>query len=293
MVKRSKPPIRVTASSLSGFQEALERRGVTPGTAKCYADDIRLAHEGGQDLIDRLLDANLAPKTRHRILSAGRQWADHTKNDELAVELKRFRLPAARRQAAKVPMERSDLHVLVDAIGTADHLSPYVRAVIGVMACRGLRSGDVLRIKRIEITRALESGVLSFEAKGRKRLEFKVTKNYRAHLVTLAGAPGRWSTVDEIISPNADADTRRKAAARAVGRALVHMGAKAGIWGLYPHRLRRTYAVEYLRSLKGDPEAIIKLQQHMQWASAATAMEYIDHARGDELDEVAERIFER
>jgi hypothetical protein len=45
--------------------------------------------------------------------------------------------------------------------------------------------------------------------------------------------------------------------------------------------------------MKGDPEAMVKLTQHMQWASMATAMEYIDHARGDELDVYAERIFER
>ena len=80
---------------------------------------------------------------------------------------------------------------------------------------------------------------------------------------------------------------------RAVERNLVRLGVRAGIYDLYPHRLRRTYAVQYLRALKGDPEALMKLTQHMQWASMATAMEYVDHARGDELDAAAYKLFDR
>jgi integrase len=65
------------------------------------------------------------------------------------------------------------------------------------------------------------------------------------------------------------------------------------IEGVYPHRLRRTYATEYLRSMAGDPEAVVKLMQHMGWSNIATAMEYVNHQRGAELNAPAHRMFQR
>jgi integrase len=78
-----------------------------------------------------------------------------------------------------------------------------------------------------------------------------------------------------------------------VERALSTVAARLGIEDLYPHRLRRTYATEYLRALGPDSEAPIKLQQHMQWASMTTAFMYVDHPRGAALDEVAVRMLKR
>jgi len=77
-----------------------------------------------------------------------------------------------------------------------------------------------------------------------------------------------------------------------VERVVAAYGADLGIEDLHPHRLRRTYAVAYLRANKGDPEALINLQQHMQWAGIATAMEYVNHLRGREIDAVAETLFD-
>lgn len=86
---------------------------------------------------------------------------------------------------------------------------------------------------------------------------------------------------------------RRRAAARAVVRALTEVAVRCRIYGVHPHRLRRTYALEYLKGLVGDPDALMMPKQHMQWESLATAVEYVDHARGQELDDAAEKIFLR
>jgi integrase len=59
---------------------------------------------------------------------------------------------------------------------------------------------------------------------------------------------------------------------------------------LTPHRLRRTYAVHFLDGVGGDLE---KLRQHMGWASIATAAQYVDHSRREELDAVAEQVARR
>ncbi len=277
-------------STIDGFRTYLEEMGLSAGTVDVYTRDVAIALEAGT-LGGRLRDDELAPKTRRHILAAARHWAEYTDDAALTKQLKKIRLPPARRKSAKVPITRDQLFVLVDEIDRADYLEPAMRDTLAMMARRGFRCGDVLRMRRTELAAARDHGTLAYEVKGKRRLEFKVLKTYRRHLVALANAPGNWTQICELVSPGAKGPM--KASAKAVGRALVEVGAKVGIWGLYPHRLRRTYAVEYLRSLKGDPEAVVKLQQHMRWASMATAMEYIDHDRGDDLDDAAERIFDR
>ena len=280
---------------LGGFETWLLEHGLTEGTVEVYVRDVATAQRGG-GLLARLRDEDIAPKTKRHILAAARHWAEYTEDGKLTAALRRLRLPPARRKTAKVPMLREQLFALLDELKRATYVRAPARAVIGVMAARGLRLGDVLRLQRHEIDAALSGGVLAYEAKGRRRLEFKVLKTYRSYLAQLAACEGAWSRVSELVSPRARGTTSKRraaAASRAIERALVKIGAKVGIWGLHPHRLRRTYAVEYLRGMKGDPEALIKLQAHMQWAEMSTALEYVNHERGDELDEAAERIFAR
>lgn len=286
MAKAKRPP------DLDNFRQWLGDRGLTRGTEDVYVRDIDKAFSLG-GIVSRLRDDGLAPKTRRHILAAARRWADFTDDTKLTKTLKEIRLPPPLRKTAPIPLPRQQLFELVDELAKADYLSEPMRGVLGMMACRGLRCGDVLRLQKHELHAARDHGTLAFEAKGRKRMEFKVLKTYRRHLLLLANAPGNWNRVDELVSPHAKPKGRRTAAARAVERALTEVGVKIGIFGLYPHRLRRTYAVEYLRTMKGDPEALIKLTEHMRWASMATAMEYVNHARGDELDIFAEKIFER
>jgi len=284
------PRQRHVDSDLSSFRAWLAEHGLSESTLEVYLRDVRKGLEVG--LVARLRSDDLAPKTKRHMLAAARHWAKFTKDTDLAEALDKLNLPPARRQTAKVPLSKEDLFVLLDEIDRADYLSKPMRAAIGMMACRGFRCGDVLRMRRDELIAARESGVLNYIAKGKRNLEFKVLKTYRKHLVALASAPGEWTRVEELLA-NGGASGRRNAAARAVERSLVRLGTKCGIQNLFPHRLRRTYAVEYLRSMKGDPEALMKLTQHMQWAGMATAMEYVDHARGDELDAAAEKMFER
>jgi len=283
---------RRSQRGLDSFRSWLGEHGLSQGTIDIYVRDIAIAG-GAAGLPDRLRDDELAPKTRRHILAAGRRFAEFTDNDPLTKALKKLRLPPPRRRSAKVPITRAQLFEVVDELARASYIDDPMRGTLGMMACRGFRCGDVLRLRRRELEAAREHGTLSYEAKGKRRLEFKIIKTYRKYLVMLCEQPGKWERVDDLVSPYASGDGRRKAAAKAVERALTEVGSKIGVWNLHPHRLRRTYAVEYLRSLHGDPEALIKLTQHMQWASMATAMEYVDHARGDELDRYAERIFDR
>jgi len=279
------------APDLDGFREYLSQFGLGDGTIALYAHDVTTALGAG-GVVTRLKDDELAPLTRRHILAAGRHWANYTDDGKLTAALLRLRLPAPMRKSAKVPLSRAEMFMVIDQIDAASFLSPAMRALLGMMAKRGFRAGDVLRLRRREVGNAMKTGTLAFEAKGRRRLEFRVIDTWKRYLELLAAQP-RWQRVDEIIAPESADQHRRRSALVAVERMIRKVGASVGIDGLYPHQLRRTYAVEYLRALAGDPEGLVKLTQHMQWASMTTAMQYVDHARGEELDDVAERIFQR
>ena len=284
-------PTKVTSDDLVAFKDWLGQQGLASTSAETYAYDVRLAVETG--FTERLRDEELAPKTRHRILAAGRQWAKFRKDENLAAALVSFRLPPSRRKFPKVPCDREQLFKIIDELPNADYLDPPMRAVIGMLACRGFRVSDVLRIQRDELIQAKESRMLVYLAKGRRRLEFGLIKTWAHYAVALADMPGDWTRVEDLICLTEEPKTRRKTAVRAVQRALNKVAAHCDILKVYPHRLRRTYAVEYLKQQKGDPEALLKLTQHMQWADESTALQYVNHIRGRELDEAAERIFER
>jgi len=285
--------MKITEKTLTEFRAWLADFGLAQGTLDDYVRTMHRVDESG-GYLQRLRDNTLAPKTRRKELAAIRQWGEFAGEPQIREQCKRLRLPPPRRKKAKVPLhDRQALLSLVDAIASSKTLDEPTRAVLGIMACRGLRCGDALRLQREEILDAQKKGVLSFLAKGERRLEFKVLKTWKRYLDLLARQDGDWVRVQDLVSPDANPKTAHRAAARAIGRALEKLGKTINIRGVYPHQLRRTYAVQYLQAMRGDPEALVKLTQHMQWAQMTTAMEYVDHARGDELDTVAERIFER
>jgi site-specific recombinase XerD len=281
----------INEQDLKAFEKWLKDRGRSRGTIDLYLHDVTTAFAVG-GFTDRLGQKELAPKTRHRIRTAGRQWARFFDDAKLEHELRDYRLPKAQRASAKTPITRTQLFALIDEIDSADYLEPMMRAVLGMLACRGFRVGDVLRLRRTELCVARDTGVLAFEAKGGARVEFRLLSTFKRYALALANAEEKWARVDALISPRAKRQ-RRKAAARAVARALTEAAVRCGIYGVHPHRLRRTYAVEYLKGLAGDSDALMKLKQHMQWESLATVMEYVDHARGQALDDAAEKIFVR
>jgi integrase len=280
----------VSDRDLDGYRAYLNEFGLSEGTIDIYVHQMRRAIQQGGAVAR--LKSELAPKTKRLVRAAARHWADWQEDKKLRRELDRIRLPAARRQKAKVPLPREVMLNFMREVERDPRLSPALRAVIGLMAFRGFRDGDVLRMQRHEIAAALKHGTLAYEAKGKRRLEFQVIRTYRRWLELLHSLP-KWHVVDELIATSPTPKGRRKQAARNVQRAMRRIGKRLGIEGLHPHQLRRTYCVEYLRALKGDPEALMKLKEHMQWANVATAMEYVDHLRGKALDAVAETLFER
>lgn len=282
-----------TPEHIDGFSSWLQRRGRGSATIEAYISDVRMSfsHEGGA--LGRLSDRSYAPKTRRRNLAALRSWCDFTNDAKLSKSLKEVKLPSPVRRSVKQPLELAAWTELRDEIDSAPYIEEPMRAVLGMLASRGFRCGDVLRLQQDQVTSALQSGVLHFSAKGERELEY-TSRPFTPYLQILA-TQGVWRRVEDLVSPSAQIESRRKSAAKRASRALRRCALAIGMdpSEIHTHKLRRTYAVEFLRSMAGDPESMQKLQAQMQWASAKTAFEYTDYVRREDLDAVDDAMRQR
>lgn len=277
--------MELAETRLTSYARWLEANGREARTVRQYLCCLRrcLACEDGPT--GRLLDRGLAPKSRRVYLAALRSWATYAEDAGLVKRLGQIKLPPAVRVQAKVELDRDTWRRLV--LHLQEQSATPMRSVLLIMALRGLRCGDVLRLRRRELDDALRTGTLAFEAKGGRRLEYDVGP-IREHLEVLAqqrpAGRASWDRVAELLAASHDSATR------AVRRALARYAAALQIDDLYPHRLRRTYATHYLRALDRDPQALIKLQRHLGWASMTTAAGYVDATNAEELSQVGARL---
>jgi integrase len=289
----SKLAINPSVAELDRFADWLTDNGRSSLTAKLYKSNVRLAANTHGGIAARLTNKNHAPKTLHANAAALRAYAAYLEDGPLLVALKKIRLPAARRKTPRVELAFEAWRSLVVAIEADPKLSPAMRATLLVMALRGLRVGDVLRLKKTEITASLRSGTLGYEAKGRSRLELGI-KQIKTSLADLAADGRDWDRVVDLIAwaSKAKGDGRMHVARLKVLRQLKRVAKSIELEGVYNHRLRRTYATHWLRKLKGDPQAIIKLQKHMGWANVETALGYVDAVDKDELEDMGQNLID-
>jgi integrase len=274
--------VPLTQRQLNDYQDWLHARGLATSTQRQYCRQVRLAH-AEKDLFSRLR-GDLSPKAKRLCKASLLSWARHTGDQELRDRLEDFRLPPARRIKPKRVFSKEqfrDFQAEVDGVDT-----PALRAVVGLMARRGMRRGDVLRLRREEIIVALDTELLVHEAKGSKYLEFGVTRAFRPYLEILADIPRRsWRKprVCQLISPV------ETSAGNRIGRLVSSLGDAIGFEGAHPHLLRSTYATYAYQAFGRD---LVALQEHMQWSNLETARQYVVQHNRKELDQVAERMFD-
>lgn len=276
--------MKVTDANLERFTAWLQNRGRGDNTAKIYCSHLRNAHDAGEISTARLV-GKLSPNTKRGTKAALAAWAKFTKDGDLRDALEDVKLPPARRVTAKLPLTREQWAAYVRHLRTAKipHRDELIRSIMVIIAVRGLRKSDALRITRREVSAALSTGKLSFRGKGGKRSEFAAAP-IRAELEDLHARKGDWETLQDLVSPSMEAAQNR------IWRRMRILAESIEIDGVYPHRLRRTYATRFLEQLQGDPQAIIKLQKHMDWESLGTAASYADAVNTDELDVVGGRM---
>lgn len=280
MVVSYSDAMEITDRNLGKFKMWLLERGRAEGTADAYITNLRSCAADTKGLTHRLVAGRLAPNTLRTNLAALRAWAVFAEDPQFHKRLGDIRLPPARRIHTKQPLEVTELRRVIQHIRTCRMGNEAMRQVILIMAIRGFRCGDVLRLRRTEVLRALSTGKLVYEGKGRKRIEFSA-EPFRAQLQALADMTN-WERVRDLITTSANP----KVASVKVWRAARRTAKKIGIADMNPHRYRHTFATRYLEQLRGDPNAIVKLQKYMGWESMNTAARYVDAVSQDELDEI-------
>ena len=238
------------------------------------------------DPLAPLRGRKLSPNTKHQIKAALSAWAKYTDDGELRKRLEDFQLPPARRVAVREPLTKDQFKSFLAAM-ESDEVSPPIRACLRLMALRGFRVGDLLRMTRKEAQRAVQTGTVTFVAKKGTTMQYALGTAFKSCFESLLARDG-WTTVAESVAPRSKKDVQASAR-RAVANAFKHVGQVAGLDPsvLHPHKLRRTYATFYLEAVGNNLE---KLRAHMGWANVATAAKYVDHTQQKELDAVADTL---
>lgn len=280
--------MNVTPKTLEAFRASLAERGLSENTMRLYSCLVAACARDPHGMTARLTEGDLAAKSLRANKAALRAWGDFAGDTVLVAKVKKIRLPPAVRAKPKIPFEHATWKALIQRIRTSAELEPAVRAALFLIAVRGLRVSDALRIKRTEVMSALRTGTLSFEAKGRRRNEYDA-EPIREALRELAEIRGTWVRVSDLIVTDrciTDGAKKNAAAYKCVDRALRTLAKKMKIRDVHAHRFRRTYATQFLKNLGPDPQAVLKVMAHVGWSNVQTAMGYVDAVNREELNKV-------
>jgi integrase len=280
-------------SSLTDYERWLTKRGRVR-SARQYSKIARKWLSDPGDMRHKLVSSHYAPNYRRNLIAGLRSWGHYSGNNDLLEALDDIKRPAAAPVQIREPLPKSLWFEVIAEIEGANYLAPGVRATCATIAIRGIRAGDVLRLRYQDVCNALQTGMLRYEAKGERWLTFRAAPIHR-HLEILQTEMPQRGRVRDCVSPRARDETRQEAAVRRVERAFDRVAAYLALrpGELYCHRFRHTYATHFLNELQGDPEALLKLQQQMGWSRLDTAMHYLRRDRRHELDLVEERLYSR
>jgi integrase len=144
---------------------------------------------------------------------------------------------------------------------------------LAIMGSTSLRVGDVLRIVRSQVNKAVESGVLYSTRKGggTKPMPLGIMEPWQRLLDGMT-ATGAWN-VAEFVCPSSTSPDAGQCAYQRVNRRLKAIGRRFDMEGrCHLHRMRRTLAVRALETT----ENTVAVQHMLGHASAKTTMKYLD-----------------
>lgn len=280
-----------TKAAITDYATWLIARGRAPSTVEQYCRLLRRLLTM-QDPTSALLAREHSPMYRHSMAAALRSWAKFSGDETLGVRVCDIRLPSRLRQSSREPLDRGAWFRVIDAIENSRVLALPAKAALSMMALRGLRCGDVLRLERSALATAKRKGSLTIVTKGERLISINAEPLISAIQDLLSLKWKQATSIAELVSPGSRRGCAHASAGRAIRRALSSVADDVGIErsDLFPHRFRHTYVHHFLAELHGDPEALVKVQQQMGWARMETAGSYMRRARQAELDAVESKL---
>jgi site-specific recombinase XerC len=222
-------------------------------------------------------------------------------NDEGLDGIKRRKKGARKNVARSIP--DGQWIELVDAFARGVEVED---AVLYVLATTGLRISDVLGVTREALVRGKRSGVVEVYVKGGKLRRLPWAGAEEAWSALLGRLDASATVADAVTGlPESIADANHAAYQRVRRRLqsynvavasneirhgqLGGLGAAAPLERMYPHRLRRTVAVQALRATN-DLMAVKELLGHEALSTTST---YLDEARPDVVAALQRKIREK
>jgi integrase len=275
---------------IDDFRIWLDKRG-RGRSVEQYCRVVRAWLKDREGFERKMVSSDYAPNYRRHLIACLRMWARFTEDGDLLLRLGDIKRPPPVPKGVREPLGSEDWFKVLDAIDSSKKLSDPVRLVCGVIALRGIRCGDVLRLVKQDVQRAVETGTLAFESKGERWQSFNA-EPLRGHLEGLLACRWRGRRVRNLVSPGASEGQAQETAGREIRKAFDQIADEINVsrQDLFAHRFRHTYATLFLQEMAGDPEAIFKLQQQMGWARLDTAANYLRRSRRKELDAIESRL---
>jgi integrase len=280
---------------LQAFRAWLHKRG-RDRSADQYSKIVRRWIEDPAKVEAAMLSGDYSPNYRRHLIACVRIYARFTGDGDLLLRLGDIRRPAPVPVEVREPLETDDWFNIRKSIDEASFLSNPTRFVCSLIALRGIRCGDVLRLTKHEIEQGLKTGILAYEGKGERRQQYNA-EPLRLYLEGLLACrwPAKGKRVRNLVCPHSSEDNAQETAGREIRKAFDRIADESEMerGDLYAHRFRHTYATLFLQQMTGDPEAIFKLQQQMGWARLDTASNYLRRSRRTELDAIESALLSR
>lgn len=197
------------------------------------------------------------------------------------------KLTAPRRKTDRRSFQDDDWVRLARA--TEDDKSPE-GYVLYVLACSGLRIGDVLRIELPALRTGLEHGALLAERKGGHVLPLPLDgarPAWQRLYDAMASEQHEGNVAGWVLGVRWASPLAADAAYQRVRRRLLTIAKQLGVHGrVHLHRMRRTIAVQALRITK-DLKQVQGLLGHL---SLASTNEYVDEIRQDDVARLQQKL---
>jgi len=282
---------------LGDYGRWLSRHGRSDGTVDRYTRTLS-EYLFDPERIEKIVASPRASANYRRFLMAVlRSWAKFSHDDQLKDWLDVVKRPPPTPMSSREPLDFHTWDRVLQEIRGASYLTDAERAVAEIVAIRGIRCGDVVRLTRKQVELGASTDTLSYVGKGGRSLSCSSVP-LRRPLVALNGlfVGSGIKAVRNLVSPlSRDSRASQETATRRIRRKMDLVADAVGVSreDLHPHKFRHTYATLYLQELEGDPEALPKLVQQMGWANLNTAANYLRRNRRPELDAVEARMHKK